>query len=612
MKTAYSPFFLLIVFCTVLLSSITACRTETKTTDEKPLFRQLPKALFITTGLNEGNGLLPKGIVIALQALNQKGVVCRMETREILYSREELFQYNILILSTALGYHDADRTYSLAYMADEELAILSEFVVSGGVLIAGDNVGRNYPDGTDRISVFQRLTPDNFPLANCLGGTLAERYMEDHHIDLEIENYFSGSFREKPAQSKWALVMDSVFSDSIKVLGQWILGQDSLPAITQNRYGNGTAYLLATSDFLEPVDVGGEFSAQQINDFYRFVIEDFQQKNEQPMALNPWPEGYQQAFCVTLNANGEENQYRRIINYLEEENLKPVVFVSGLLDKSVEEFLIGSKVSLQSSGFGYKRYSQMSYAEVLLDMIKNENHWNRQFSGFRFPFTSPSPWGLMVLDKKGALFESSIGANNLNFFHGAVVPHNLVLSNGQLFTTTDILEIAPVYHDDFHFYEDLLEENHSRPIVAQKSAQLYEDYLLKYWELAVKPYNGAMVYLGHPAYLGKSDTTLMPLKSLISGVKENHTWLTTIDEIAKFRRDLSQLSFFLKKSEDFYTLMIEGPSSIKIEKLCLNIPFAPQKVTASIGSTQVKMEDQYSQIIFTGESGQVLQLWETL
>ncbi|MCB0841187.1 MAG: hypothetical protein KDD99_31175, partial [Bacteroidetes bacterium] len=146
MKTAYHiRHFWLLTFAIILMAGISSCSQETslinKSSNESALNQQLPRALFITTGLNEGNGLLPKGIVIALQALNQKGVVSRLETREILYNREALFQYNILVLSTSLGYHDADRTYSLAFMADEELAILSDFVAAGGILIAGDNVG---------------------------------------------------------------------------------------------------------------------------------------------------------------------------------------------------------------------------------------------------------------------------------------------------------------------------------------------------------------------------------------------------------------------------------------------------------------------------------------
>jgi hypothetical protein len=605
MKHTNIVYFSILIF---LISGMMACHSDanfSETTDKNPaLSQQLPKALFITTGLQNGNGTLPKGMVIALQALNQKGVVCRMETREILYNRDQLFQYNILVLSTALGYHDADRTYSLSFMADEELEMLREFVAAGGVLIAGDNVGRNYPDGTDRVVVFQRLTPENFPLADCLGGTLEERFMDDHQIELKIGNQLEGTFRERPAHSKWTLVMDSILSDSIKILGEWKLGAESLPAITQNRFRKGTAYLLATSDFLEPVHAGGEFSTQQISDFYHYVIDDFQQRNHILFELNPWPNNYQQAFCVSLNAFGTLNQYQRIFNYLDQEDLQPVIFTNGLLDQKVKTYLKDKKAILQSSGYGYQRYGLLNYPEALNDMVKNENHWERQFSGFRFPYTTPSYWGLMVLEKKGVQYESSIGANNLSFFHGAVVPYNLVISNDHFFTTTDIMEIAPVYHDDYHFYQDFLGENEPRPKDVEKAVELYEDYLLNFWETGVQPYHGALVYLGHPAYIGKSDTTLTPLKSLITRVKQENTWLTTLDEIARFRQDLSQFSFFVEEDDDGYMIRIHAPEDIKIENLSLRIPFELKDASAKWGSVQVKKVDQSSYVIFTGEAGQ--------
>ncbi len=598
------------VFLSLLLTGLISCNSGNsfsgQDSDHYSLSKQMPKALFITTGLKDGHGTLPKGIVIALQALNQQGVISRMETREILYDRERLFQFNLLVLSTALGYHDADRTYSLSFMADEELEILRDFVAAGGVVIAGDNVGRNYPDGTDRITVFQRLTPANFPLADCFGGTLEERFMDDHHIELKIGDDLEGTFRERPAHSKWTLVMDSVISDSIKILGNWILEKDTLPAVTLNRYGKGSVFLLATSDFLEPVNSGGEFSAQQIADFYHFVIKDFQQKNRIPFELNPWPNGHEQAFCVTLNANGTPEQHQRIFDYLEAEGLRPVAFTNGLLDEAVEDFLTQKEVLLQSSGYSYQRYPALNYAGALEDIVKNEDHWGKQFSGFRFPYTSPGFWGLLALYNQGVQYESSIGANNLSFFHGSVVPYNLVISNDNFFMTTDILEVAPVYHDDFHFYQEFLQKKEPAAKEIQKAVQLYQDYLLNFWEMGIKPNRGAMVYLGHPAYIGKSDTTLAPLKALITTVKQENTWLTTVNEIAEYRHALSQFRFFVEQKEGIYLIKLNAPVELKIEKLSLRIPFTISKATAKKGRVHVKNAKDQSMVIFEGAEGQVL------
>jgi len=573
---------------------------------ETPLYSQIPKALFITTGQKDANGTLAKGIVIALQALNQKGVICRMETREILYRPELLFQYNILVLSTAPGYHDNDRTYSLSFMSDEELNIVKEFVSAGGVLIAGDNVGRNYPNGTDRISVFRKLTPENYALSDCFGGTLEERYMDDYHIRFLMDGHFDGRFRERPVLSKWALVMDSVFSDSAKILANWSYEGDTLPACVQNRYGKGTAYLLATSDFLEPVNSGGEFSSQQISDLYHFVIDDFQKRNHIPFELNPWPKNHDQAFCVSLNAFGDILQYQRLLGFLGKENIEAVVFTNGLPDKKTEEYLIEKEIALESSGFEYKRYPGLDYPEALLDIIKNENHWKRSFSGFRFPYTSPGHWGLMALNGKNIRYESSIGANNISFFHGAVVPYNLVISKDRFFTSTNILEIAPVYHDDYHFYKDFIHDKKTTPKKIQAAVQLYSDYLLNYWEYAVKPYKGAMVYIGHPAYVGKSDTTLLPLETLIERVKGENTWITTLGDIAGFREQLSRSRFFVKKDKNRYMILVDAPPDVEIEHVCLRSPFKIENAECSFGEIQYHNNADSGCILFTCRNGQEL------
>ncbi len=607
-------FSLLSVIAIIVLAGIISCNTESKYTfsekKEIPLFRQLPKALFITTGLKGGNGVLPEGIIVAIQSMNQKGVVSSMETREILFDKEALFQYNILVLSTAQGFHDNDRNYSLSFMSDEELKILCEFVAAGGVLIAGDNVGRNYHDGTDRISVFKRLTPENFPLAECLGGTMEERYMDDHHISFTIPGRFEGSFREEPAHSKWALVMDSVFSDSMEVLGNWILNEDSLPALIKNRHGKGTTYLLATSDFLQTVTSGGEFSAQQISHFYHYVIDDFKQLNNIKLELNPWPENYAQAFCVSLNANGDVEQYQRVFKYLKKEKIKPVLFTNGLINSDTYNYIKGENLLLGSSGFGYKRYPGLDYSRALMDIIRNENHWKQTFTGFRFPYTTPSYWGLMALNEKGVKYVSTIGANNLTFFHGSVVPYNLIISNDQFFTTSDIMEISPVYHDDFYFYQDFINEKDTNPKQIQKAVQLYQNYLLNYWKLAVKPYNGVMVYIGHPGYSGRSEETLIPLKSLVSKVKKERTWITTLDKISDFRYGLSKLRFFSEDKGDYYLINLVEHSGIKTEGVSLRVPFNVKKAESIIGNVKIKYEAHISYVVFIGADGQELKIWK--
>lgn len=573
--------------------------------------RQLPKALFLTTGLPGGNGRLPNGIVIALQSLNKLGVLTRLESREILYDYEELSRYNLLILSTALGYHDADRRYSLSFMSDEELVNLHHFVEEGGVLIAGDNVGRNMPDGTDRITLHQRLLPENYALSECFGLSLVERYMDEYALYAEVGDYFSGWFREEPAHSKWVLAPDSVLSEDLYVMGQWIQAGDSLPAITRNRFGKGSAYLLASSDFLKPVEEGGEWSPAQIADFYELVVQDFQAQNRQEFRLNPWPNGHDYAFAVTLNTDGALSEYKRVLDKLQEETIQPTFFTNGLAEKEVREFLLQKKKawSLQSSGFGFRHYPELSYPLALNDILSNEQYWDSSFSGFRFPYTSPAHWGLMALAQRNYTFESSIGANNLEFFHGSVVPHNLILSEGNYFRTTDILEVSPIYHDDYHFLKELKGREKLPPDKREKAVLLYQDYLQSYLERAVKPYGGAMIYLGHPAFVGMDEYTLSALTGLVDTIKQQNAWITTIEKIHRFRSGLGQLRLyhFLKGEEHIFR--VEGPSDIHLEGVSLRLSFAAKKVTTSSGTARLQPGEKETLLIFDAHAGQEVRIW---
>ena len=140
-----------IFFISILSLLFAQCGEPVKNSKiDLALNKQLPRVLFITTGISDDDGQLAQGVVVAVQSFNKKGAIVRLEPRDILYDFEELIKYNIVILSTFPGYHDADRKYSLSYMSDEELLNLTRFVQQGGVFISGDNVGRNFPDGTDR------------------------------------------------------------------------------------------------------------------------------------------------------------------------------------------------------------------------------------------------------------------------------------------------------------------------------------------------------------------------------------------------------------------------------------------------------------------------------
>ena len=76
---------------------------ETNFIVRKELNTQLPKVLFITTGINfnDVDKDLPKGIIVAIQTFNKRGIPVRLEPRDVLYDLDYLTQFNIIILSTA-------------------------------------------------------------------------------------------------------------------------------------------------------------------------------------------------------------------------------------------------------------------------------------------------------------------------------------------------------------------------------------------------------------------------------------------------------------------------------------------------------------------------------
>ena len=167
-----------IVLAVLPIALFVQCSTDLKfDNDPDTKGRMLPRALFITTGSGQNNVELEQGVVVAVQSFNKRGVPVRLETRDVLYHPEKLREYNILILSTFPGYHDADRKYSLTYMDDVQLENLNRFVQQGGVLIAGDNLGRNFYDGTDRIVKFGKLAPENWVLSATFGVRLSEKNM---------------------------------------------------------------------------------------------------------------------------------------------------------------------------------------------------------------------------------------------------------------------------------------------------------------------------------------------------------------------------------------------------------------------------------------------------
>ncbi len=571
---------------------------------------QLPRVLIITSGISNDNTQLAQGIVVALQSFNKMGATVRLEPRDILFDYQELSRYSILILSTFPGYHDADRKYSLSYMSDEELHNLALFVRNGGVLISGDNVGRNYIDGTDRIIVFPQLNPENWELSACYGLTLSEKNMTGYALEGEIPGYLNwdipGSLLSTDEHELWTFTPDSLLTDDYKILGYWKKGQDSSIAAIESRSGRGKSILLATSGFLHPRNDGGFWSEEQIDKFYQYVIDSYNRENGIAVSLNPWPMAHDYAFCISLNAEGGIDQYNRVFRMLDEKKMIPTIFVNGSVGMDIKTLLMKGEYPLASSGYGYINHTDLKYPQAVEDVLLNENFWDLKFSGFRFPYTLPGYWSLLALDEHDYDFESSIGADNLDFFHGSIVPYNLVITDAGFYRSTNIMEIAPTYHDDYYFLDVIRKGQDTDSNQLEKKISIYSKYLGNFWNYAVKPYKGLMVYLGHPMFVGFNDSTLTSLEKLITEVLKENTWMTTLGEAAGFRKSLQELQFYISNEKSGCVIDIKAPENLSVSNVCLNFTGQVNKATVKTGPVKILKDSNGSRVVFDAFNGQSL------
>lgn len=597
---SFKLFFIVSVFLPFLFS----CNEKKQENDKSDATQKgymLPRVLILTTGTDKGNGIMPEGVIVAAQTFNKEGAYVTMKPRDILLNPEELDNYNIMIVPTAAGYHDADRKYSLTFMSDEELITIRDWVKNGGVLIAGDNIGRNLMDATDRTSLYGILTPGNWPLAECFGISLIERDIKGFRIDGEVNENLQGNFVPEFEENTWALTVDTIYSDSLKSLAYWTNDSEKIPALIENSFGKGLCFLFPTYYLLHPSNVGGYWSASQIQSFFDYVLDQFYKINNSAIQLNIWPKANNYAFCATLNASGNVEEFNRILNFFKEENINPTFFVNQLQDTIIKDLL--KQYSVQSNGYSKLDNQTAQYYEINRNIILNEISWNKKFTGFRFPFTRTSYWGFECLSGYGYKFDSSIGIDNLENFYGCAFPYNIIISNNSLYKNTDMLEISPVLNDDYYFYEKVLTANYSNDNI-EKDSRLYQKYLENFWEYAVKPYNGLMVYLGHPVYIGYNDSTMIPLKQLIKKVKTESTWITTIESVSEYWNKLGETRFYVNVQETYTEILVQSPDSITIENVSLKLDKVPASAEALKGECEIIKRDSINYIIFDAFNNQ--------
>ena len=573
--------------------------------DAKPL----PKALFVTTGVNFKleDPALPPAIVLAVQELSKNGIPVKLADRNILYHKDKLMHYQMLILLTAKDIHDADREFSLSYMTDKELENIKDFVQKGGFLISGDNVGRNTYEGDDRILKSGVLNPENYALSEVYGMILNEVNIKNYAVS-GLKKPFENDKKAGYDDDVWIATGEKAISDKLDTLAIWHNGSKTYPAVTRNQYGKGVSYLIGLSDWLVPANDGGENSIAQIEKFYDFVAQDYYKQKALPVQRNLWPNAHQGAFAVSFNIADTLPPYKFVIKKLKGQQIEPTFFVSGTVKKEIRDFLKKQKVDLASNGYLYADYTSMDFADATQDILQNEAVWQEKFTGFRFPFTTPGYKGMLALHQNGYTYDSSISANHLDFILGSIVPYNLVLAGQDYYQTTDIFEVAPTYHDDYFFIGKLKTGDYKTPVQLRNDVLRYGQYLQDYWRYAVKPNKGLMLVLAHPDLTGHNEQTFSALQKIIDTVKTQNVWLTSLPSVVRYFKDNERLSVLVKNDNNQAVIYVKAEPDVRIKNYAVRLDFKPEKAVASTGTAEIKQIDDVYYVVFDAVGGQVVEI----
>jgi hypothetical protein len=115
-----------------------------------------------------------------------------------------------------------------------------------------------------------------------------------------------------------------------------------------------------------------------------------------------------------------------------------------------------------------------------------------------------------------------------------------------------------------------------------------------------------MVYLGHPKFVGYNDSTLTSLEQLISEVQKDNTWLTTLYEVADFRKNLSSLQFYAGYDKNTVHIDVVAPENITVNDVCLNFRGTVKDASVKKGKVRIINKSQDSRVLFEAFNGQSL------
>lgn len=553
----------------------------------------LPKVLFITTGDGDGRGTVSDGVILAMQEFNQNGAIVKLDNRKIFYDLDKMMKYQIMVLPTAFGYHDADRRYSLSYLSDTEMIIIQKWVEDGGILVSDNFLGRNRLDGSDRITISGKLDKSNWLLSECFGVELIEKNLQNGKIVDKQSEIWESDLTPIFTEAEWTTVISKHLNE-LDVWAEWQTKENSYPAITVNRFGKGKAILLANFNLIHPASDGGFSSSKEIEDFYQKIYQLALDNPKFPVQMHPWKNAHPSAFAISFDDGGTEKQYNRVIDFIEKNRFNSNFFVTNTIKpKQLADLKKSHYIKLGLHSATRADFRTLSYSQTLQEIQLNQVELP-EAKGFRFPFTNNSYYGLLALDEQKLQYDSSIAMNHLEFYRGSIFPYNIPIFSGGYFKALELLEISPIFHDDSYFYDKTAQNNYS--VESQLiDSRRFSAYLTSLWDRAIKPNNGMMIVSAQPMFVGYSDSTMEALQNMLDLAKKDNSWICTIDEIAEHWNRLLELK--IEITENLNKLSIEFETENEISGLTLKLSDKPREIVYS-GKYKSKIVDGEIFLIF--------------
>jgi hypothetical protein len=548
----------------------------------------LPRVLFLTTGSTEGNGEIAEGVSIAIQKLTKSGAFVWLGTREYLLQPERMSEFNVIIAPTSFDYHDGDRKYSLTFLSDSEMRNLANWVKEGGVLISEENIGRNTTDDVDRLSRGGELNNGNWPLSEVFGLKMREIDLVGFTLEDKNSGIWNGMIKDTLAEDEWAIVPTELISEKIKVLAEWKRGNEIYPAVLENNFGLGKAFLLTSTYMLHPSNDGGVSSVEQIERFYQYALSSLPGQSGMRYQINPWPDAHSSAGCITFNSTEDIAKYRMILDFLNLEDVSAGFVIDSVSTPEIISILNENKYAELISGLSSKTdFTGSTFSENSRAFIEIEQSTGLNFKGVRFPYRSSNFWGLMYASGNGYVYDASIGIDHLSGYAGSVFPYNIVLARDSFYKATDMLELCQIIANDFDYFQLPDSVNDYTELMQREDAALFSKYLLDFYEYVSKRNDGLIVFTGNPDYTAFSELTMKPLKDLIDELRKNNSWLATPLSIVEYRNKLKTLKISSKGADKIVTLNVECPDGIVIEGLSIKLDSRPVDVSTS-GKSEIK------------------------